>query len=43
MKKSRFTGKTVFITGGANPNGMSYVAANSLLNEEASVFATEDY
>jgi len=38
MKKNRFTGKTVFITGGANPNGMSYVAANSFLNEEASVF-----
>jgi 3-oxoacyl-[acyl-carrier protein] reductase len=33
-----FDGKTVFVTGGANPRGMSYATARAFLSEGASVF-----
>jgi len=35
---ARFDGKTVFITGGANPRGMSFATARAFLDEGASVF-----
>lgn len=35
---ARFAGKTVFVTGGANPKGMSFATAKAFLAEEASVF-----
>jgi 3-oxoacyl-[acyl-carrier protein] reductase len=34
----RFEGKTVFVTGGANPRGMSYTTARAFLSEGASVY-----
>ena len=34
----RFDGKTVFVTGGARPRGMSHAAASAFLSEGASVF-----
>jgi 3-oxoacyl-[acyl-carrier protein] reductase len=34
----RFDDKTVFVTGGANPRGMSYATARAFLSEGASVF-----
>jgi NAD(P)-dependent dehydrogenase (short-subunit alcohol dehydrogenase family) len=33
-----FDGRTVFVTGGANPRGMSYATARAFLSEGASVF-----
>ncbi len=34
----RFDSKTVFVTGGANPRGMSYATAGAFLSEGASVY-----
>jgi 3-oxoacyl-[acyl-carrier protein] reductase len=34
----RFDGKTVFVTGGANPRGMSHATARAFLSEGAAVF-----
>jgi 3-oxoacyl-[acyl-carrier protein] reductase len=38
LSTGRFTGKTVFVTGGANPRGMSYATARAFLAEGAKVF-----
>lgn len=35
---SSFSGRTVFVTGGANPRGMSYATARRFLEEGAAVF-----